>query len=249
MVGYELTLTGWIIVALCALFTGMAKTGLSGAGLLVVPLMAYVFGGKPSVGLLLPLLIFADVFAVSYYNRHAQWKYVIKLMPWTVAGVLIGMFVGKHINEQQFNNLLGTVVVSGIILIVWFDFNRHKINIPDYWWFSATMGLLGGFTTMIGNAAGPVMTLYLLSMRLPKNNYIGTAAWFFFIINVFKVPLHVFVWNTITWQSFLFDVFLIVPIMLGALIGVRVVKLFPEKGYRIFLILSTIAAAIVLLMK
>lgn len=249
MFGYELTVGGWIVVALCAMLVGMAKTGLSGAGLLVVPLMAYVFGGKPSVGLLLPLLIFADIYAVSYYNRHAQWKYVIKLMPWTVAGVLIAMIIGKNINEQQFNTMLGFVVVGGIVLILWFDVNKHKINIPDYWWFAGIMGLLGGFTTMIGNAAGPVMTLYLLSMRLPKNNYIGTAAWFFFIINLFKVPLHVFVWGTITWQSFLFDILMIVPIFAGALMGVRIVKLFPEKGYRIFLILSTIAAAIVLLFK
>jgi len=249
MFGYELTTAGWIIVSLCALLVGMAKTGLSGAGLLVVPLMASVFGGKPSVGLLLPLLIFADTFAVSYYNRHAQWKYVFKLLPWTVVGIFIGMFVGDRMNAEQFNILLGIVVVSGIVLIVWFDLNRNRIKIPDYWWFAAIMGLLGGFTTMIGNAAGPVMTLYLLSMRLPKNNYIGTAAWFFFIINIFKVPLHVFVWETITMQSFLFDVLMIIPIALGALIGIKVVKLFPEKGYRIFLILSTIVAAGVLLFK
>lgn len=246
MIGeYNLTAMQWLIVLLCALLVGMAKTGLSGVGLMVVPLLASVFGGRPSVGLLLPILIFADVFAVSYYNRHAEWKYILRLLPWALIGVGAGVMVGQVISDIVFNRLLAVVVLTGIVLMILQDM-RKKASVPDYWWFAMGLGLLGGFATMIGNAAGPIMALYLLSMRLPKNIYIGTGAWFFFIVNVFKVPFHVGIWKTITVQSLLFDVLMIPAIALGALLGIWLVKFFPEKAYRIFIIATTLFSALLL---
>ena len=168
------------------------------AGLFVVPVFANIFGGKPSTGLVLPMLIVADIFAVLYYNRHANWKYVLKLLPWAFGGILLAMFVGKAINDQQFRHLIAFIVIIGILWMVYQDISSKHSHVPDYPWFAALLGTSGGFSTMIGNAAGPIMSLYLLSMRLPKNIYIGTGAWFFFIINLSKVPLHIFVWKTIT---------------------------------------------------
>ncbi len=242
---YDLTAVQWLIVLLCAMLVGMAKTGLSGVGLMVVPLLASVFGGRPSVGLLLPILVFADVFAVSYYNRHAEWKYILRLLPWALIGVGAGVLVGQVISDIVFNRLLAVVVLTGIVLMILQDM-RKKASVPDYWWFAMGLGLLGGFATMIGNAAGPIMALYLLSMRLPKNIYIGTGAWFFFIVNVFKVPFHVGIWKTITVQSLLFDVLMIPAIALGALLGIWLVKFFPEKAYRIFIIATTLFSALLL---
>jgi uncharacterized membrane protein YfcA len=109
------------------------------------------------------------------------------------------------------------------------------------------LGLLGGFATMIGNAAGPVMALYLLSMRLPKNQFIGTSAWFFLIVNLSKVPLHIALWKTITWPSFLFDLLMIPVIAVGAFLGIWLVRMLPEKAYRVFVIVSTLLAAVLLL--
>lgn len=246
MIGdYNLTLLQWLIVLLCAVLVGMAKTGFSGVGLMVVPLLASVFGGRPSVGLLLPILIFADIFAVSYYHRHAEWKYIIRLLPWALFGIMVGAMIGKIISDVVFNRLLAMVVIIGIVLMIWQDI-RRKVSIPDFWWFSMGLGLLGGFATMIGNAAGPIMALYLLSMRLPKNIYIGTGAWFFFIVNVIKVPFHVGIWKTITLQSLLFDTIMIPAIALGALLGIWLVKFFPEKAYRIFIIATTLFSALLL---
>jgi uncharacterized membrane protein YfcA len=108
------------------------------------------------------------------------------------------------------------------------------------------LGLLGGFATMIGNAAGPVMALYLLSMRLPKNSYIGTGAWFFAIVNISKVPFHIFSWKTINLQSFMLDVIMIPAIATGAILGIYLVRFFPEKAYRIFIILTTVLSAFLL---
>lgn len=243
---YDLSLYQWILVILCGMLTGMSKTGISGAGLFVVPVFAGIFGGKPSVGLVLPMLVVADVFAVRYYNRHAEWKYVLKLLPWAFAGILIALVVGNRISDQQFRSLIAVVVVVGILLMLYQDLRKDKIEVPDSPWFAAFLGLAGGFATMIGNAAGPVMTLYLLSMRLAKNNFIGTAAWFFFILNLSKLPLHFFFWKTINLQSLSFNALLIIPIAIGAVSGFYIVKLFPEKAYRYFIIISTLASAIAL---
>jgi len=236
----------WSILLLCALMVGMSKTGLSGLGLMIVPLLANAFGGRPSVGLLLPILIFGDVFAVSWYNRHAVWKHVLRLIPWAIIGIAAGALTGNNISESTFNRLLAGIVILGIILLVWQDLRSKKVDVPDYWWFSALLGLAGGFATMIGNAAGPIMALYLLSMRLPKNNFIGTGAWFFFIVNISKVPIHVFSWKTIKLQSFMLDAMMIPAIAAGAALGIFLVRFFPERIYRIFIILTTLLAAILL---
>ena len=122
----------------------------------------------------------------------------------------------------------------------------NKDAIPDYMWFAILMGLLGGFTSMIGNLAAAVMALYLLSMRLPKNEYIGTGAWFFLAVNVFKVPFHVFAWHTISLNSFYLNVALLPIIALGAFVGIRIVRIIPEKQYRWLILAATGIAAIIM---
>lgn len=243
---FDLTTAEWLLSILCGILIGMSKTGLSGAGLFVVPVFAGIFGGRPSAGLVLPMLIVADFFAVKYYNRHADWRYVLKLLPWAFAGIIIALFVGVIIDDVQFRKLIAIIVIAGISLMLFQDIRLKNLTIPDYWWFAGLLGLAGGFTTMIGNAAGPVLSLYLLSMRLPKNMYIGTAAWFFFIVNLSKVPLHIVFWETITWQTLGFNAFMVVPIIAGAVGGFYIVKLIPEKAYRIIIIISTLASAIAL---
>ena len=243
---YDLTTVQWTLILICAILVGMAKTGISGVGLMVVPILASVFGGRPSVGLLLPILILADIFAVSWYSRHADWKHILRLLPWTLIGIIAAVLVGKMISDITFNRLLAGIVIFGIGTLVWQDLGTKKTSIPDHMWFSIVLGLMGGFATMIGNAAGPVMALYLLSMRLPKNAYIGTGAWFFFIVNLSKVPFHVFSWKTITMHSFILDLMMIPAIALGAFLGIYLVRLLPEKFYRIFIIITTLLSALLL---
>ena len=243
---YELTSLQWILLGLSGLLIGMSKTGITGVGLMVVPLLANAFGGRPSVGLLLPILIFADLFAVTWYNRHAQWKHIFRLLPWAFAGIITATIVGKSISDQTFNRLLAALVIGGIAILVWRDIRSDKLKIPHSRWFAGGMGLLGGFSTMIGNAAGPVMALYLLSMRLPKNSYIGTGAWFFFIVNLSKVPLHVWSWKTITVNSFLLDVLVIPAVAAGTFFGIWLVRLLPEKFYRLLVIVTTLLSALLL---
>lgn len=241
---FELSTDQWFWLILCALFVGMSKTGIAGLGMLIVPILATIFGGKNSAGILLPMLSMADVFAVFYYHRHAKWKYILKLLPATVAGVLIGLFVGNMVNDQQFKHLMAAIVLVGVVIMIWRERKVNAQAIPHNWLFSSIAGLLGGFSTMIGNAAGPVMSIYFLSMMLPKNSFIGTGAWFFMIINLFKIPFHIMVWETIDMRSFTLDLAMLPIIMVGAFLGFKLVKYIPEKPYRLFIIVTTALAAI-----
>ena len=243
---YDLSSLQWGLLLLCGLLIGMSKTGLAGVGLMVVPILANAFGGRPSVGLLLPILIFADIFAVTWYNRHAEWKHILRLIPWALAGIAVATLIGRNLSDITFNRLLAALVIAGIVILVWRDLRGDKVKIPKSRWFAAGLGLVGGFATMIGNAAGPVMSLYLLSMRLPKNSFIGTGAWFFFIVNVSKVPLHIWSWKTITLDSFILDVLMIPAIAAGAFLGIWLVRMFPERIYRILIIATTLLSAFLL---
>jgi uncharacterized membrane protein YfcA len=246
LIPYNLSAFQWMLMILCGMIIGMSKTGISGAGLIAVPVLASIFGGRTSVGIVLPMLVIADIFAVKFYNRHAEWKYILKLLPWTIAGIIIALFVGKSIDDKQFRQLIAIVVIMAVGLLMFKEFRQKSIEVPSSLWFSAILGLGGGFATMIGNASGPIMAYFLLSMRLPKNIYIGTGAWFFLLVNLFKIPLHIFVWKTISPQSLSLDLLMLIPIIAGAFLGYYLVKLIPEKAYRIFIICATLASAVAL---
>ena len=221
-------------MGLCAMGIGMAKTGLGGLGMVVVPVMANIFGAKSSTGILLILLILADFFGVRYYHMHADIRQLVKLIPSTIFGILTGVLIGDILSDVDFQFLLGAVIISGALIMV------IKVDIKENKLFSIAVGFLGGFITMIGNAAGPIMSIYFLSMGFDKNKFIGTAAWFFLFVNLLKVPMHVFIWKTIDLNILLFDLSLFPLILLGALTGVWIVKKIPEQPYKIFVIVSVI---------
>lgn len=245
--GYTLSYSQLALLWTVALLIGMAKTGVHAAGMAAVPLLAIIFGGKVSSGLLLPILCFADLFAVRFYHRHAQWSHLIRLFPWAALGVLVGTFIGDRIDDNLFRLIMGIIIFSSLGIMLWQEKDKST-RIPQGFWFAMLLGVLGGFTTMVGNLAGSVMALYLLSMRLPKMQFIGTAAWFFLIINWFKIPFHVIVWETISWNSFLLDLVTLPAVALGALAGVEIVKRIPETIYRWFIITTTAVASIVMVL-
>lgn len=243
----DFTIIQWILLVLCSLLVGMSKVGVPGVSMLVVPTLAIIFGGKASTGVLLPMLMMADIFGVSYYHRHAEWKYLWKLLPWAAIGIGIALWVGEVVNDVWFKNIIAILVFICIALMLWKDRQKGKNMFPDTWWFAASMGVLGGFATMIGNVAGPIFAIYLLAMHLPKNSFIGTGAWFFLILNFSKFPLHIFVWNTINWQTLTLDLLLLPGIGIGAFLGVKLVKRLSENLYRTAVIIVTALSAFLLL--
>lgn len=238
----------WLAFAVCALLVGMGKAGIKGLGMLVVPLMALVFGGKASVGLLLPMLNVADLMAVGYYRQHARWTYVWRLLPTAAAGVLIGVWVGDRIDDEVFRLILSAIVLGSLVLLVYQERRPPAEWLVEHYATAGLVGLLGGFSTMIANAAGPIMAVFLLSARLPKNSFIGTAAWFFLLINFFKLPFHIFIWKTISLDSLSLDLLAVPGIVVGFFLGARIVRWIPEQSFRYFVMGMTTLAAVRLLM-
>ena len=167
-----------VLAVLTAILVGVAKTGVSGMAILVVPLIAMVFPAKESVGALLPMLIAGDILAVIYYRQHAQWGQLVKLVPGVAVGMLVGgLFIGQLDNESMRNFLGGFV----LLLLVLEGIARH-LNLDKFKrlrTFVVLIGIMAGFGTTVGNSAGPIMGIYLIMMGLDKKQLMGTGAWFF----------------------------------------------------------------------
>ena len=237
----------WEIAAVIvtALFIGMGKTGFNGITAVMIPILAIVFDAKESTGIMLPMLCFADILAVIWYRRSAEWKHIIRLLPWAIGGLFLALYVDQFIPARAFKFVIGFCIFTGLGVMLWNDFKKNT-KIPTGWWFSAICGLMGGFSTMIGNAAGPIMAVFLLSMRLPKQSYIGTSAWFFLIINYTKIPLQVLIWRNITAESLKFNLCLVPFIIAGAIIGIFFVRKISEKVFRYLIYVMTIISAALL---
>ncbi|WP_318343841.1 sulfite exporter TauE/SafE family protein [Flagellimonas baculiformis] len=244
----EISVAAWVMAATAVFLMGVSKAGLKGMSIFNVTLMALAFGSRASTGLFIPLLIVGDIFAVIYYNRHTQWKYIFKFIPWMIAGILIGVLIGKDLPEREFKWGMVVVIFLSLGLLLWWE-RRKSESVPSHWMFAGSMGILAGICTMIGNLAGAFTNIFFLAMRLPKNEFVGTAAWLFFITNVFKLPFHVFVWNTISAESLLINLKLLPAIFVGLFLGVFLVKKINEKNYKRFILVVTAIGAVAILFR
>ena len=242
----EPSLINYIIAAICAFLLGISKSGIKGIASLIVTGLALVYGAKNSTGIMMPLLLVGDVFAITYYKRHVQKEYIIKLLPWMVLGVLLGVIGGNYISESIFKNGMALIILFSVGLMYYWE-NKKDKTVPSHWIFASSMGLLAGFTTMIGNLAGAFTNIYFLAMRIPKNNFIGTAAWLFFLINSFKVPFHIWSWKTINSESILISLKLIPFVIVGLIIGVLLVKKIEDESYRKLILLFTAIGGVAIL--
>ena len=274
----------WVLVVVAALLVGVAKTGLAGIGVLFVAIFANILPTKLASGFVLPLLIFGDMVAVASYRLHAQWRHLWRLLPWTVAGVVLGYLAMGRINDRQARLLIGAIICAMVAMHLWrrwrgavkqtADGGRLGANgggrktaearrqtTEGRWqtaendgqtaapcealakqggqkaedgaggvedevqglWYAPMVGVLAGFTTLVANAAGPLMALYLLAMRLPKMEFVGTGAVFFLLLNLFKVPFMVNL-GLITTDSFGVNLALAPAVWLGAWAGKQLLQ-------------------------
>lgn len=244
----EITFYSWVLAFSAAFIIGLSKAGIKGIAILNVTLMALAFEVKESTGIVVPMLIFGDLFAVVYYNRHTRWRYIVRFLPWILLGILIGVYVGNDLNEANFKIIMSIIILTSVAMMYWWDRRKSKV-VPKHWAFAGIVGIIAGITTMIGNLGGAFSNIYFLAMRVPKNEFIGTAAWLFLIINVFKLPFHIYTWETITWDSFLFSVKLIPGILLGIFIGIKVVEKIKDDFYRKMILVLTAIGAILILIR
>jgi len=245
---FELSLLEWLTIFFAVFILGMGKAGIKGFGVLIVIALAFVFGERSSTGVLLPMLVFADIMAVIYYRRYVRWEYVFKLLPWMIFGVLVGVWIGNDISEIVFKKMMAIIILIVVVAMIFLEFKKNS-NIPKNKFFVAIMGFSAGFATMIGNLAGPISNIYFLAIRFPKNEFIGTAAWLFFIVNVFKIPFHIFVWKTVTVETLVLNSVLIPAIIIGFIIGIIIVKKFSNNNYRKFILFITAVGGIIMLFR
>jgi len=218
----------WICAVLGALMVGISKAGITGLSLLSIALFVHVFpSSKQASGLVLPLLIFGDIVAVLSYRAHTQWRYLWKLLPWTAAGVVLGYFALGHISDKAARIMIGVIIV--FLCVLGYGRRYLRVETPEtpetaetagtrHWALGAALGVTAGFITLVANAAAPLMAIYLVAMRLPKMQFVGTAAVFFMVLNLFKVPFMVAL-GLVTAQSFEFNLMLAPAVLLGAFVG------------------------------
>ncbi|MFA6962014.1 MAG: sulfite exporter TauE/SafE family protein [Opitutaceae bacterium] len=225
-----------------AMLVGVSKTGIAGLGMLFVVMFANVIPAKQSSGFVLPLLIFGDLVAVWSYRSHANWSHVFRLMPWTAAGVVIGYLAMGQLDDRHAKWVIGAIILVMVSIQVWRRARAKPGEIAEHGlWFAGMLGVLVGFTTLVANAAGPLMAIYLLAMRLPKMEYVGTGAVFFLLLNLFKVPFMVDL-GLITTDSFGFNLMLAPAVLLGAMLGRKLLPLINQKAFEnIALGLSAVA--------
>lgn len=238
----------WVLILVASFIIGLSKAGLKGIDMLNVTIMAIVFGGKASTGIVLPLLCVADIGAVIYYRRHAQWNHFWKLIPWMAIGILIGVFVGKELDETVFRKIMALIIIATAGIMIAMEFRKIQ-SIPTNKLFVSGTGLVAGFTTMLGNLAGAFSNIYFLAMRMTKNDFIGTAAWIFLVINLFKLPFQVLYWKNITAASLQTDLLLLPALALGFWVGLKIVSRIKDDNYRKVVIVLTLIGAVVIFLK
>lgn len=224
-----MTVVSLLLACTSALLVGLSKTGLPGVSILAILLMteAYPNDARLSVAAILPVLLAGDVFAVAWFRRHADWGRLVRLLPWVLAGMIPGYFVLAWFEGNQLRPIIGALVLGMLVVEVcrqWFGWER----MPHRWWFAAITGLSAGFTTFVANAAMPVMSIYLVSQDFEKRQFIGTAAWFFLILNVSKVPAYCSM-GMLTWSMLPTAAALAPLTILGALLGVYVLSRIPQR--------------------
>ena len=241
------------LAALAGLLIGVAKTGIPGFGILAVPLMVLAVGdARHSAAWLLPLLCLADLFAIAAYRRHAHARRLFGLLPWVLGGIGAGA-ITLAAPERALRLLVAAIVIV-MIALRWLrgrgagvaEAAATEVPPRDRWWQAAGYGASAGFATTVANAAGPVMNLYLLARRLPKHDFVATGAWFFFVVNLVKLPIYVG-HGLIGRRSLLFDLALAPAVVAGALLGRVVLRRMPQAIFDKLVMALTVGAAALLL--
>ena len=234
----------WTAAVAAALCVGMAKTGFAGLGIVSVSLFAQLFPARDSTGALLPLMIFADFFAVFFYRLHANWKDLRKLLPATFAGIIAGWMIMPLIPDRQFTRLLGCLILALMALTVWQRrYPGMSGRAAEHPLLGVSAGVAIGIATMLANAAGAITAFYFLARRMDKMTFVGTAAWFYLIVNLSKVPFSIQL-NLINPASLSFDLMLLPVVALGCAAGRLLLRSVPQQLFERITIATASAAAL-----
>jgi uncharacterized membrane protein YfcA len=243
-----LTPVQWLWAGIAAFCIGFSKSGFAGVGLVTVVVMARLFPARESTGILLPLLIVGDLLSVWTFHQHAHWPHIWRLLPPTIVGILAGFALMPIIPGPRFGAVIGWIVLLMVLLQMVRRFRPQLYtNVPHSRWFAWLMGAWSGVATMLANAAGPITALYFVAINVAKYEFVGTAAWFFLLVNVFKVPFSAHL-GLIHSGSLVFNVMLIPAVALGIWAGKRLVRIIPQGLFEQLLLLFAAIAALRLIL-
>ncbi len=221
---------GWLLVGLAALCVGLGKAGFSGIGLVAVFIMAELFG-KASVGILLPMLIVADLSVYPMFRKHASWAPVWRLLPPALVGLVMGFFLLDWLPEDWAKPVIGGIILLMVLIQLVRKFYQERFDrMANSSEFALAAGICAGVATMIANAAGPVFQLYFLSKRAPKMEMIGIGARFFLLINMIKLPFMGGL-NFTTSETLLLNLKLIPVILAGVFFGKHLLGLISQRAF------------------
>ncbi|HEY4302600.1 MAG TPA: sulfite exporter TauE/SafE family protein [Candidatus Didemnitutus sp.] len=234
----------WSLLFAGAFLVGLSKTGLPGIGGLFVALFSLTLGARPATGVVLPMLLLGDLLALMVYRQHLAWKNIWRLFPWTAAGVITGWLAFRRLDASWSSRLIGSILIAMIVTSLLRKLGKgDPASASSPAWLSALTGIVAGFCTLVANAAGPVMNLYLLSKRLPKLEFMGTTAAFFLVLNWFKVPF-VLELGLVSSASLKLNLCLVPAIVAGAIGGRWLIGRVNQKAFEwATLILTALAAA------
>ena len=228
-------------VTLSALLAGFSKTSVGGVGILMVLLMAMAFPGKASPGVLLPMLIVADIFAVIYYRRDCNWSILIRILPMTAVGIFIGYLIVDLIPFEVFEKVIGFIILAMVVMGLMLERSKQSFTESGLWTY--LVGVVAGIVTMIANAAGPVFGVFLLQMGLTKTSFVGTRSWYFLLLNIFKVPFSANL-GLITADSLKLNLMFIPVIFVGAFLGVKFLKMINLTAFTWLIRITALIAAL-----
>ena len=235
------------ILCIAAVLIGINKTAIPGLGVLPVVMLTMYFETRMSTGIQLGMLALADLIAVSYYRKKADWRILLHLLPWALLGLAVGSGILRLIPE---NGVVMKRVIGGIVLALMIvSFIRKRIapeNIPSGTGWSAFYGIMLGSTTQLANAAGPISSIYFLAMKLPKEKYLGCCAWFFLMLNWIKLPIFA-IEGRVTLASVKLDLCMIPFILLGGFLGIVLLRKMPQKIFEAVIQILVVVAAVRLL--
>ena len=248
------TVGNLVLGAIAALVVGLSKTAFPGAALVATPIIATIVSGRLIPGTTLPILLAADVFAVTWFSRHARWD----LLRPMVVSVSIGFAAGAAFfaiagsSTRPIDIVIGLSVLTMVVIQVW-RMGRRSVAVRPTPAAAAVYGSTGGFTTFVANAAGPILNTYLLRLGLGKDELVGTSAWFYFAVNLAKVPVYMALgaWTTggpfFTKSTLAFDLALFPVVVIGVFSGRSLLHKLPQRGFTIGVLVLSAAGAIKLL--
>jgi len=246
----EIAPLAWVLLLCGGVIIGISKTGLPGGGSLVAAVFAAVLPAKESTGTLLVLLIAGDIFALAFYSKHADWRALLRLTPAVLAGVAVGAVFLGIADDTWTRIIIGTILLALAAFTVWRRWIARNAATarPGGRIAGAVYGTLGGFTTMVANSGGPVMSLYFLSARLPVQTFLGTAAWFFAVINLVKLPISISL-GLINGVTLTVSALLIPALIVGAIVGRWIARGVKQHVFDAVVLLLTIGVGLFLVLS